>query len=86
MPFALAPSLNSKINCRMKSFVCCKRRGERKPARVFKNAYLGNALKSKGFKNRKTRIHWLILALILWKIGSMMVMAREEEKLKRKTA
>jgi hypothetical protein len=29
---------------------------------IFKNAYLGTPLRSKGFENRKTRIEWCILA------------------------
>ncbi len=29
---------------------------------IFKNAYLGNSLRSKGFENRKTRLEWCVLA------------------------
>ena len=38
---------------------------------IFKNAYLGNPLRSKGFKNRRIRIEWCILAHNLWKISVM---------------
>ena len=44
---------------------------------IFKNAYLGTPLKSKGFKNRKTRIEWCILAHNLWKLGRIAVQNRE---------
>ena len=49
-----------------------KRRGNTE-ARIgiFKNAYLGSPLRSKGFANRKTRIVWCILSHNLWKIASM---------------
>jgi len=36
---------------------------------IFKNAYLGKPLRSKGFKNRQIRIEWCILAHNLWKMG-----------------
>ena len=45
---------------------------------IFKNAYLGKPLRSKGFKNRATRIEWCILAHNLWKLGSMAAQQLEE--------
>lgn len=80
------PQLKEKLQDEEFCLLQKRRGGTEARIGIFKNAYLGNPLKSKGFKNRKTRIHWCILAHNLWKIGSMMVMAREEEKLKRKTA
>ena len=45
---------------------------------IFKNAYLGRPLKSKGFKNRRIRIEWCVLTHNLWKLAVMAVQAREE--------
>lgn len=58
-----------------------KRRGSTE-ARIgiFKNAYLGRPLKSKGFKNRRIRIEWCVLTHNLWKLAVMAVQAREEAK------
>jgi hypothetical protein len=44
---------------------------------IFKNAYLGKPLRSKGFENRKTRIEWCILAHNLWKLARIAVQNRE---------
>ena len=44
---------------------------------IFKNAYLGIPLRSKGFENRKTRIEWCILAHNLWKLARIAVQNRE---------
>ena len=44
---------------------------------IFKNAYLGTPLRSKGFKNRKTRLEWCILAHNLWKLACMAAQNRE---------
>ena len=38
---------------------------------IFKNAYLGTPLRSKGYQNRKTRIEWCILGHNLWKLATM---------------
>ena len=46
---------------------------------LFKNAYLGKPLRSKGFKNRKTRIEWCILAHNLWKLARMAAQARQDK-------
>ena len=43
---------------------------------IFKNAYLGTPLRSKGFENRKTRIEWCILAHNLWKLARIAVQQR----------
>ncbi len=45
---------------------------------IFKHAYLGNPLRSKGFHNRSTRIHLCILAHNLWKLGSMAAERRKK--------
>ena len=44
---------------------------------IFKNTFLGTPLRSKGFKNRKTRIEWCILAHNLWKLARIAVQNRE---------
>jgi len=38
---------------------------------IFKNAYLGTPLRSKGFAHRKNRIEWCILGHNLWKLATM---------------
>jgi len=50
---------------------------------IFKNAYLGTPLRSKGFENRKTRIEWCILAHNLWKLARIAVQNREAEAVKK---
>lgn len=44
---------------------------------IFKNAYLGTPLRSKGFENRKTRIEWCILTHNLWKLAHIASQQRE---------
>lgn len=58
-----------------------KRRGSTE-ARIgiFKNAYLGKPLRSKGFAHRKLRIEWCILAHNLWKLSRIAAQNREEIK------
>ena len=46
---------------------------------IFKNAYLGTPLRNKGFKNRKTRLQWCILAHNLWKLARMAVQNLQAE-------
>ena len=64
---ALQQRLEDTEFCRLQ-----KRRGATE-ARIgiFKHAYLGKPLRSKGFTHRSTRIHWCILAHNLWKLGTM---------------
>ncbi|MBI9097927.1 MAG: hypothetical protein JEY91_05595, partial [Spirochaetaceae bacterium] len=45
---------------------------------IFKNAYLGKPLRSKGFNHRKVRIEWCILSHNLWKLASMAAQKRQE--------
>lgn len=45
---------------------------------LFKNAYLGAPLRSKGFTNRKTRIEWCVLGHNLWKLATMAAKKRAE--------
>jgi len=45
---------------------------------LFKNAYLGQPPRSKGFANRKTRIEWCILGHNLWKLATMAAQKRAE--------
>ncbi len=45
---------------------------------IFKNAYLGSPLRSKGYKNRKTRIEWCILGHNLWKLATLAAQKRAE--------
>lgn len=73
----MVEKLEDKNFCRLQ-----KRRGATE-ARIgiFKNAYLGRPLRSKGFKNRRVRIEWCILAHNLWKLARMAAQRREEIKL-----
>ena len=45
---------------------------------ILTNDYVGTPLRSKGFKNRNTRIEWCILTHNLWKIAAMAVAHRRE--------
>jgi hypothetical protein len=45
---------------------------------LFKNAYLGTPLRSKGFQNREVRITWCILGHNLWKLATMAAQKRVE--------
>lgn len=78
----ICPRSVSELEKRLEDETFCrlqKRRGATE-ARIgiFKNAYLGTPLKSKGFKNRKTRIEWCILTHNLWKIATMAAQRRME--------
>ncbi len=74
------PLLREKLEdegfCRLQ-----KRRGATE-ARIgiFKNAYLGTPLQSKGFKNRMIRIEWCILGHNLWKLARMAAQQLEEKE------
>lgn len=79
---AICPRSVSDLEKKLKDETFCrlqKRRGATE-ARIgiFKNAYLGKPLKSKGFKNRKLRIEWCILSHNLWKLSTMAVQRRKE--------
>lgn len=50
---------------------------------IFKNVYLGEPLRSKGFAHRALRIEWCILAHNLWKLGRMAADRREAIQLKK---
>ena len=76
------PMLREKLEdaefCRLQK----RRGGTEARISIFKNAYLGTPLRSKGFKNRTVRIGWCVLAHNLWKLGRMAkqqqeVLARE---------
>jgi len=47
---------------------------------IFKNAYLGKPLRSKGFDNRQKRIAWCVLAHNLWKLARMAVEEKEKQR------
>lgn len=78
------PMLKEKLK---DDLFCCfqKRRGGTE-ARIgiFKNAYLGKPLRSKGFKNRKIRIEWCVLAHNLWKLAAMAAHRRRELEAEQK--
>ncbi len=59
--------------CRLQT----RRAGTEARIGIFKNAYLGTPLRSKGFNNRQTRLEWCILAHNLWKLGRMSAQNRE---------
>jgi hypothetical protein len=45
---------------------------------LFKNAYLGTPLRSKGFEHREIRITWCVLGHNLWKLATMAAQKRME--------
>jgi len=53
---------------------------------IFKNAYLGKPLRSKGFANRHTRLVWCILSHNLWKLARIALEAREKKEKQRANA
>jgi hypothetical protein len=58
-----------------------KRRGNTEARMaIFKNAYLGRPLRSKGFTHRHVRIEWCIFAHNLWKLGHMAVLQRAKNQ------
>lgn len=79
----LEEKLEDESFCRLQ-----KRRGATEARMgIFKNAYLGKPLKSKGFKHRKVRIEWCILSHNLWKLATMAAERRKEiEEVLDKTA
>ncbi len=79
----LEEKLEDESFCRLQ-----KRRGATEARMgIFKNAYLGKPLKSKGFKHRKVRIEWCILSHNLWKLATMAAQRRKEiEEVLTKTA
>ena len=64
-----------------------KRRGSTE-ARIgiFKNAYLGKPLRSKGFTHRLIRVHWCILTHNLWKLAVMAAERLDELEAQAKQA
>jgi len=57
-----------------------RRAGTEARVGIFKNAYLGNPLRSKGFENRQIRIEWSVLTHNLWKIATMAAQQRRENE------
>lgn len=45
---------------------------------ILTNSYVGSPLRSRGFKNRNTRIGWSIFAHNLWKLAAMTAKRRQE--------
>ncbi len=72
------PLLKEKLGngefCRLQK----RRGGTEARIGIFKNAYLGSPLRCKGFKNRRVRIEWCILAHNLWKLARMAAQRRQE--------
>ena len=70
----LEENLEDETFCRLQ-----KRRGATE-ARIgiFKNAYLGKPLRSKGFDHREIRIGWCVLTHNLWKLATMAAQRRRE--------
>jgi hypothetical protein len=78
----LVEKLEDEEFCRLQK----RRGGTEARIGIFKNAYLGSPLRSKGFKNRRIRIHWCILAHNLWKLARMAAQRREEIEAQRAKA
>ncbi len=72
------PLLKEKLKDEGFCFLQKRRGGTEARIGIFKNAYLGTPLRSKGFKNRKVRIEWCILGHNLWKLATMAAQKREE--------
>lgn len=72
----LQEKLEDEDFCRLQK----RRAGTEARIGIFKNAYLGAPLRSKGFKNRRVRIEWCILSHNLWKLACMAAERRKEIK------
>ncbi len=72
----LEENLEDERFCRLQ-----KRRGATE-ARIgiFKNAYLGKPLRSKGFDHREIRIGWCVLTHNLWKLATMAAEQRKKNE------
>lgn len=75
----LVEKLDDEEFCRQQK----RRGGTEARIGIFKNVYLGSPLRSKGFKNRRVRIQWCILAHNLWKLARMAAQRREEIEAQR---
>lgn len=73
------PALKEKLEDEGFCFLQKRRGSTEGRIGLFKNAYLGTPLRSKGFKNRKTRIEWCILGHNLWKLASMAAQNRAQQ-------
>ena len=72
------PLLQEKLENEQFCLLQKRRGGTEARISIFKNAYLGNPLRNKGFKNRHVRIEWCILSHNLWKLARMAAQQREE--------
>ena len=70
----LKEQLEDEEFCRLQK----RRGGTEARIGIFKNAYLGHPLRSKGFKNRRVRIVWCLLSHNLWKLSRMAAQRKEE--------
>ncbi len=72
------PALREKLQDEGFCLLQKRRGGTEGRIGIFKNAYLGRPLRSKGFANRKTRIEWCVLGHNLWKLATMAAQKRAE--------
>lgn len=72
------PALEEKLEDPLFSRLQTRRGATEARIGIFKNAYLGTPLKSKGYEHRSIRIHWCILAHNLWKLAVMATQNRRE--------
>lgn len=70
------PKLREKLEDEGFCLLQKRRGGTEARIGIFKNAYLGSPLRSKGFVNRKMRIEWCILGHNLWKLATMAAQQR----------
>ncbi len=73
-----APKLQEKLEDENFCLLQKRRGGTEGRIGIFKNAYLGSPLRSKGFANRKIRVEWCILGHNLWKLAIMAAQKRAE--------
>lgn len=72
------PLLQEKLEDEQFCLLQKRRGGTEARIGIFKNAYLGKPLRSKGFKNRHVRISWCILSHNLWKLAYMAAQRKKE--------
>ncbi len=76
-PLQLQERMEEKVFCRLQK----RRGGTEGRIAIFKNVFLGTPLRNKGFKRRKVRIEWCILAHNLWKYARMAIRNRQMAEL-----
>lgn len=72
------PELRERLKDKHFSQMQTRRASTEARVAILENGYIGSPLRSKGFKNRHTRIEWCILTHNLWKLAVMAMRQRRK--------